>query len=176
MRLSKVVAAFIVVGVLGSGSAILANSHGMGEGDKKVHMQKGAQGCGDKDMHMQKGAQGCGDKKGKACGDKRAHKKDTTMRELMFGLNALDLTTEQRKEIEKLKIDMKFEKMELCGKKDDKTPFQKALSESGFDKKAFIAAKQEKGVKKAEIKAEFLSKVFKLLSKDQIKELNEHIK
>ncbi len=188
MRTRKIVAAVAHVSLLGGGSALLAaNGMGCGADTQKSMMTKEKMGCDGSGMNMTGDSQkatkmGCSSDKGstkKGCGmhdkgEKGMHgMMGSSMKELMYALNAIDLTTEQQKEIDKLKIDMKYAKMEM--KKDEKTPFQEALSEKGFDKDAFEKAVTKKMTEQAKMKAEHIAKVFKILTKEQIKEINEHL-
>lgn len=82
----------------------------------------------------------------------------------------LNLTDEQKYNLSILKDEMKLEMKKSRGFKKQNRSAQ-FVSEDGFDKASFIKSSNERHAKKLALKANFMEKAFKILTKDQVAQL-----
>lgn len=143
--------------------------------DEKKGYKDGVKACDDEGKRGYKGSmKGCdGDKKGSKKGKK--DNGDRSFAELMFALNGLNLTSEQRGEIGVLMVDMKFAKKDLREKSLQKSALQDALKSGKFNEAVFVDKMTEKSKEYASLKAKFFTQVLSVLTPEQIVELNEYI-
>lgn len=82
----------------------------------------------------------------------------------------LNLTDEQRFNLSILKDEMRLEMKKSRGFQKQNRSVQ-FVSEDGFDKAAFIKSSNDRHAKKLELKANFMEKAFKILTKEQLAQL-----
>lgn len=113
--------------------------------------------------YMQKGMMNQGMQKGMM-------KKSMNKRRGMRMFAQLNLTNEQRYQLSILKDEMKLEMKKARGFKKQNRAMQ-FFSANGFDKAAFIKSANEKHAKRLELRANFMEKAFKILTKEQVAQL-----
>ena len=93
---------------------------------------------------------------------------------VMGMLFSLDLSDKQKEAIEKLMVENRY-KMKGLWQDTRGDALKAALSDDGFDKKAYIKLSKERAEKRAEAMAEHLEKVMAVLTKEQKKALKEKV-
>lgn len=86
----------------------------------------------------------------------------------MFG--KLNLSSEQKYKISILRDEMKLEMKKLMGPKK-RNMISTFITNDGFDRDAFIKNSNDMHQKMQKIRADFMEKAFKILTKEQIKNL-----
>lgn len=171
-----------LVATLSTGALAYGQNKGNCDGQRMQQnkgMQQGMQRCmkqgsqqGMKQGMKQGSKQGMQKKGMKNCKQNRGMKQGMNKRSKggMQLFSQLKLSDEQRFELSILKDEMRLEMKKSRG-------FQKQnramnfISEDGFDKAQFKKSANDRHAKKLELKANFMEKAFKILTKEQLAEL-----
>jgi len=88
--------------------------------------------------------------------------------------SSLNLTQEQKFKISVLRDDMKLEMKKLKGI-NHQSKMLKFIGDNGFSKKDFIKQSEDNHAKVVSIRANYMEKIFKILTKKQIVELKKNL-
>ena len=130
---------------------------------------KDCQNSGQRGMKNQQSMQQNVQKRGNHKMNKRGNKHGGMQ---MF--SQLKLTDDQQFQISILKDEMRLDMKKLRGAKRQGKMLE-FITDSGFDKKAFIKDSDTNHEKMVEIRANHMEKVFKILTKEQIVELKKNL-
>lgn len=158
---NKILATALVLGTLTTASFAYNGNCQYNDGQRGVKQGQ--------EMNNQQGKMQRGMKQGHKM-SKRGIGRDSEMR--MF--YTLNLTNEQKFQISVLRDEMRLEMKKQRGPRN-KGRMVEFISDSGFDKSAFIKNSNERHAKMTELKAAQMEKVFKILTKEQLAELKKNL-
>ncbi|MCK9256475.1 MAG: Spy/CpxP family protein refolding chaperone [Sulfurospirillaceae bacterium] len=161
MKIGKQIALVALMGALTATSALAYGGYGQRGMGGECGMFPQAQSFGNANMQMgQKMNKGYN----KGSFHKRGNSKHGFAREQGI-FNFLNLTPEQIHEVNILKTQMRLERLKSMD--FNSRPMQKAFNEKGFNKDAFIKASSDRSKNKALIKANYMEKLYNILTPEQ---------